>query len=123
MAARHQLRALGVVLAGLGVVVFVLLIFTSLDTRLLAAISATALVLAGVYVTLPASIMADSRYRVQPKFQLASGLVGALVAAALDYAIVGTVDWVIATGVGIGVLIGSGFFRSGTRTRRGQGPR
>lgn len=110
-------------LAGLGAVVFMLLAFTSFDPRLLAAVAATALVLAGVYVTLPASITADSRYRLQPKFQLASGLVGVLVAAGLDYAIVGSVDWVLASGVGIGVLIGSGFFRSGARARRDSRPR
>lgn len=113
---RHHLRGLGLLLAGLGAAVFALSMFSNVDARLLAAVSATALVLAGIYLTLPAAVTADTRYRVQPKFQAVSGLVGLGVAAGLDYAITGRVDWTIAVGVAIGVLIGSGFFRSRART-------
>lgn len=113
---RHRLRGLGLLLAGLGAAVFALSMFSSVDARLLAAVSATALLLAGIYLTLPAAVTADARYRVQPRFQAISGLVGFGVAAGLDYAIAGRVDWTIAVGVAIGVLIGSGFFRSRPRT-------
>ncbi len=112
---RHHLRGLGIVLAALGVIVFALSMFSSVDSRLLTAVSATALVLAGVYLTLPSALTARARYRLQPRFQALAGLVGLVVAAGLDYAIMGRVDWTIAVGVGIGVLIGSGFFRSRAR--------
>ncbi len=111
----NQLRRLGLLLAGLGAVVFALSMFSNVDARLLAAVSATALVLAGVYLTLPAAVTANARYRFQPAFQAVSGLVGVIVAAAFDYAVTGGVDWTLAVGVGIGVLIGSGFFRSRRR--------
>lgn len=115
---RKQERALGLVLIVLGGIVFALLSFTRLDSRLLVAVAATGLVLAGIYLLLPASITADTSYRFQPKFQAASGLVGFVVAAVIDYAIAGTVDWTLALGVGIGVLVGSGFFRSRTTRPR-----
>lgn len=112
---RNQVRGLGLLLAGLGGVVFALSMFSNVDARLLAAVSATALVLGGIYLTLPAAITANARYRIQPAFQAVSGLIGVLVAAAFDYAVTGGVDWTLAVGVGIGVLIGSGFFKSSRR--------
>lgn len=113
---RHHLRALGLLQAGVGVLVFAVSMFSNVDGRLLAAISATALVLAGVYLTLPSAITAQARYRIQPRFQAISALVGLVVAAGLDYGITGSIDWTIAVGVAIGVLIGSGFFGSRART-------
>lgn len=114
---RHHLRALGLVLAALGALLFALAMFTGADPRLLVAVAATALVLTGVYLTLPSAVTAHARYRVQPRFQAASGLAGLVVAAGLDYAITGGVDWTLVIGVGIGVMIGSGFFRSRTARR------
>lgn len=110
-----HVRGLGVMLGGLGAVVLVLATLTGVDARLLATVSATALLVAGVYLNLPAAAFAEARYRFQPKFQAASGIAGLLVAAAFDYIVVGSIDWVLAFGVAIGVFIGSGFFRSGTR--------
>lgn len=102
-------------MTGVGVLVFALSMFSRLDPSLLAAVAATALVLAGVYLTLPGSLTARTRYRLQPKFQALAGVVAFAVAAGLDYAVFGALDWPIAIGVGIGVLIASGFFRSRTR--------
>lgn len=110
------MRGLGVALTGLGVVVLALSMLTGIDARLLAAVAATALVLAGVYLVLPAAAIAEARYRFQPKFQAASAVAGLLVAAGLDYVVVGSIDWVLAIGVAIGVFIGSGFFHSGAHT-------
>lgn len=111
------MKVLGMLLAGLGAVVFVLAMYSNVDTRLLAAISATALVLAGVYLMMPVAVTARASYRIQPAFQGIAAAVALIVAAGLGYATQGRVDWTLAIGIAIGVLIGSGFLRGRKRRR------
>lgn len=52
------------------------------------------------------------KYRIQPKLQIATGFIGLLVVIALGYLIEGSVDWMTAIAVAVGVALGMGFARS-----------